>query len=206
MTKKSATTTTSSTIDRLAKMRADMIAVALELPEVAEAATAILKKTIAWAERTGIVMATTKSTVSAQAKNVGKVFDRVFDGGNSGFNSNQWTALKELIESIVGEPIVSKSVAGSSAKVKYEAGTSVKMVANVHKHSYTVGATLFVTDPQNLIAVNDAGATPPTGFHLDPEPTSVGVPSESEIVIALANLYVANPGKFLEVATQASSK
>lgn len=191
-------------VDEFAELQATMIDKASKVQGVIDLAKKITEITTKWAEENGISTIVAKKGQSLASKRISKRFDDLVENkgatGNSGMSSNQWTTLKELIEVLLDEPLITKKFESAVSKIKLKAGIAIKMTSKKYDHAYPIGACIFVIDPDNLKGVLDNGMTPASGCYLIPEVGVIDVVTEAEILKALANMYIYNRSMFTEIS------
>jgi hypothetical protein len=182
-------------VDKFAAMKAAMVAEAMALPEIVAAAKTVFDKSMAWASREGIG-APAKSTKSQKAQDIEKAMTDRFEKNN---NVGNWEDIKFAVELMLGEELSLPFMAiVNKNRIKVDNGIAVKMVANIHEHSYPLNSVIFVNQGTKLCGMLSDGITPRVGYGMDEEKTSYAIPTEAEILAALASLYSLAPTRFEE--------
>jgi len=192
------TTKVPTAAEKFAAMKAAMVAEAMALPELATAAKTVFDKSVKWASREGIG-APVKSAKSQKALDVETAMVDRFSKNN---DINDWVTAKFCMELVLGEeldlPFMTKV---NKNRIKVDNGIAVKMIANNHEHSYPLNSVIFVNAGTKLCGMLADGVTPRVGYGMDEENTSYAIPTEQEILEALASLYSLSPTRYEEFMT-----
>lgn len=181
-------------------MQEAMIGKAASIPAVIQAAKDIFERTSAWAEEIGILPFKPKKKATAEAKELATLMDANY--GNI-FNDAQWMMMKEMFSVILGENVPTKKIGQkSSDSTVFVKGTAIKFTASKHGHAYPLGEIVFVNEPDEYKGIMKDGTQPlSSAWHFDSEPSSMQLPTEAEILSALANLYVLAREKYNDLAS-----
>lgn len=185
-------------MSKINDLMVELILEASKTPEVSSTATAMFAKTVAWAEEMGIMASTTKTKkVNPLLALMATTMDNAYNEGGS-FNTTQWIVLKRFFETALDGEIPTKRLPSdtSNSHAPFPSGIAIKMIANKHQHSYPLGAVIFVDNGDEICGVLENGTAPSAGVYFDPEPSSITIPTEPEILAGLARMSVVNPPKF----------
>jgi hypothetical protein len=168
--------------------RAKLVASLATQPIIIEASKILWNRSNDWGKKYNI--GKTAIAPSAKAIEIGKQMDD-FYAQNSGYA----VPISKAFSILLGEEIPLK-ITGVD-KVKFETGTVVKLIKNLPgtaKFNYPVNTPLFVLSGASALAVPTEAGLPQN--HMDNSAGNIQIPSEVEIGVGLAELYLRDASIF----------